>query len=433
MKTKQSISIAMLSIGAILFSLTSAGSASGPSGKSLVDFSNASAAGQWLSVNDGVMGGVSEGSFRITGDNTLLFSGRLSLENNGGFTSIRTRPTDLNLSDYDTIVTRVKGDGRRYYFNLRTAMRQNAASYRAPVKTQQDTWQEVRIPLADFVYTAYGRRVYGAKPLQAGDIQSVGFTLADKQAGPFRLEISSIRAENSRASTQVTKGQMDIVDTAVAAGQFKTLVTALEAAGLVDALRAEGPLTVFAPTDEAFAKLPAGTVDELLKPENKEQLVAVLTYHVLPGKTALRTQSLDTLQGQALTINGAASFQVNGAGVVQSDILTSNGLIHVIDTVLIPPSTQATPKQDARALIELAIQRGVPLYNSGQASACTAIYEVAANSLLTAHTQTLEDQDRAALNKALRDIRSGDQNASQQAWTMRYALDKVYASLSAEG
>ena len=136
----------------------------------------------------------------------------------------------------------------------------------------------------------------------------------------------------------------DIVDTAVAAGSFKTLAAALGAAGLVDTMKGDGPFTVFAPTDEAFAKLPKGTVETLLKPENKDKLVAILTYHVVSGKVMSKTAvTLDkatalskkdialAVKGQSLTLNGSAK-------VIKADIECSNGVIHVIDTVILPPS-----------------------------------------------------------------------------------------------
>lgn len=133
----------------------------------------------------------------------------------------------------------------------------------------------------------------------------------------------------------------DIVDTAVSAGSFNTLVAAVKAAGLVDTLKGPGPFTVFAPTDEAFAKLPAGTVENLLKPENKDQLVAILTYHVVPGKVmaadVVKIKSANTVQGQALKIAvKGSSVMVGKANVVKTDIDTSNGVIHVIDAVLLP-------------------------------------------------------------------------------------------------
>ena len=133
----------------------------------------------------------------------------------------------------------------------------------------------------------------------------------------------------------------DIVDTAASAGQFNTLVTAVKAAGLVDTLKGDGPFTVFAPTDAAFAKLPAGTVENLLKPENKEQLVAILTYHVVPGKImagdiAGKTAMVETVQGGKLSVDATSGVKVDEAKVTSADIETSNGVIHVIDTVVLP-------------------------------------------------------------------------------------------------
>jgi uncharacterized surface protein with fasciclin (FAS1) repeats len=132
----------------------------------------------------------------------------------------------------------------------------------------------------------------------------------------------------------------DIVDTAVKAGQFNTLAAALTAAGLVDTLKGPGPFTVFAPTDDAFKKLPSGTVENLLKPENKAQLVKVLTYHVVPGKVmaadVAKVSRVKTVQGQNVRIATGAGVKVNDANVVTADIEASNGVIHVIDAVMLP-------------------------------------------------------------------------------------------------
>ncbi len=134
----------------------------------------------------------------------------------------------------------------------------------------------------------------------------------------------------------------DIVDTAVNAGSFETLVAAVQAAELVDTLKGEGPFTVFAPTDEAFAALPEGTVENLLKPENKDQLVAILTYHVVPGKVMSGDLSDDmtaaTVQGGDITVDLDNGVMINDANVVQADIEAENGVIHVIDKVILPAS-----------------------------------------------------------------------------------------------
>jgi uncharacterized surface protein with fasciclin (FAS1) repeats len=133
----------------------------------------------------------------------------------------------------------------------------------------------------------------------------------------------------------------DIIDTAQAAGSFKTLLAAIDAAGLQETLRGDGPFTVFAPTDEAFAKLPPGTVDDLLKPENKEKLRAVLTYHVVAGRVmaadVVKMTAAKTVQGSDLTIAASdAGVKVDGASVTKTDIAANNGVIHVIDTVVLP-------------------------------------------------------------------------------------------------
>ncbi len=140
------------------------------------------------------------------------------------------------------------------------------------------------------------------------------------------------------ADNHPTTAKKDIVDTAGAAGTFETLVAAVQAAGLVDTLKGDGPFTVFAPNDEAFAKLPAGTVESLL--ENPEQLATILTYHVVAGQKVaadvVSASSLPTVQGQSLTIDTTDGVSIGGAKVLATDVMTSNGVIHVIDQVIQP-------------------------------------------------------------------------------------------------
>ena len=157
----------------------------------------------------------------------------------------------------------------------------------------------------------------------------------------FLASLLLISAQPALADNHGGGHSMDIVDTAVDAGSFGTLVAAVQAAGLVETLKGEGPFTVFAPTDAAFAALPEGTVENLLKPENKDQLVAVLTYHVLSGKVmsgdiAGKELSAATVQGSELDIDATDGVTVDGANVVTADIETSNGVIHVVDAVLLP-------------------------------------------------------------------------------------------------
>lgn len=172
---------------------------------------------------------------------------------------------------------------------------------------------------------------------------------------PFRNSVVRVSAAAAMAATLALSAPVladkhgdhgakaDIVTTAVSAGQFKTLAAALTAAGLVDTLKGKGPFTVFAPTDEAFAKLPAGTVDDLLKPENKAKLTSILTYHVVPGKVmaadVVKLKEAKTVEGSAVKISATGGkVKVDNANVVKTDIGASNGVIHVIDTVIMPKS-----------------------------------------------------------------------------------------------
>jgi len=224
----------------------------------------------------------------------------------------------------------------------------------------------------------------------------------------------------------------DIIETARTAGSFKTLLAALEATDLTGALQGDGPFTVFAPTDEAFAKLPKGTVESLLNDIPK--LRSILTYHVVSGKVmasdVVKLSEAKTLQGQPVRIDASSGVRINSARVVKADVMADNGVVHVIDEVLLPGDTrrsQATP--GAREMIEGAIKRGVPLFNDGHHAACTAVYEMAAMGLLASADGTIGDSERGTLNKALKAVqRSHD--SKKNAWTMRHALDEVYEATS---
>lgn len=161
-------------------------------------------------------------------------------------------------------------------------------------------------------------------------------------------------ADHDEMKQAAKKSKMDIVDTAVSAGDFKTLVAAVKAAGLAEALKGEGPFTVFAPTDEAFAALPKGTVEDLLKPENRNKLTSILKYHVVSGRVysdeALKAGHATTLQKGKIQIAAKkdGSAMVNDAKLVKTDIETTNGVIHVIDKVLIPSDRMSQMDQDAK-------------------------------------------------------------------------------------
>lgn len=162
----------------------------------LFNFADSAAAKQWQAVNDGVMGGRSDGRLKITEDQTMQFYGAISLENNGGFASIRSVSKPLELKADDTIVVRVRGDGREYLLNLYVPTRQIASSYRASIPTTKDEWTEVAVPVKSFYATSFGRKMPDAGPVKAGEVNALGFMLSDKTPGPFRLEIEWIKIQS---------------------------------------------------------------------------------------------------------------------------------------------------------------------------------------------------------------------------------------------
>ncbi len=401
----------------------------------LASFQTADSATLWNSVNDGVMGGVSKGGVKRTNEGTLLFSGELSLENNGGFASIRTAERKLDLSEMSAILVKARGDGRTYWVELRTSGQMGASSYRADLPTTAGEWREIRVPLADFKLQAFGRAL-PIKALNPAAVASVGFTLADKKAGPFSLEIESVRATDEKTSNAAAaaKGGKTLVDVATAAGGFKTLLAAASAADLVGLLGGEGPLTVLAPTDEAFAKLPAGTVETLLKPANRGQLLAILKNHVIAGQVtlakALELREGTTLQGSRIPVrfeNGRV--RIGSANLVTADIQASNGIIHVIDQVLIPATPEAAAPSPA-GLLQLAIERGVPLFNKGDVAACAALYEITCEALQT--MDGVPEASRKEFAEVLKAARS-ESSARTQAWILRDGMDRALVRLKGNG
>ena len=163
----------------------------------LFDFTGADAAKEWQTVNDGVMGGVSDGKFKITDAKTMEFFGTLSLANNGGFASVRTKAKKLDLGEGDTLVVKVRGDGREYMLNLYPNKQRVAYSYRATVQTKKDEWIEVKVPLDKFEATSFGQMVKNEGAVKPAEINAMGFMLGDKKAGTFKMEIEWIKVERA--------------------------------------------------------------------------------------------------------------------------------------------------------------------------------------------------------------------------------------------
>ena len=232
-----------------------------------------------------------------------------------------------------------------------------------------------------------------------------------------------------------TGGMMDdgpnIVETAIAAGNFETLVAAVQAADLAETLSGEGTFTVFAPTDAAFEKLPAGTVESLLEPANKSQLEGILLYHVVPGQKGasevLAVSSLTTVNGADVSIStqGGDAF-VNDAMIVTTDIQTSNGVIHVIDSVLLPSSMS---RSGAMSMINNAINRGAPIFNAGHHSQCCDIYMDAMVNISNAGIEHADDRTMSLVSTTLDNARN-THDMTERAWVLRRGMDSLTIRLN---
>lgn len=309
----------------------------------------------WQITNDGVMGGLSKGRVEITDEETMLFTGTLSLENNGGFSTVGSGAVDYNLSNDLGILLRVRGDGRTYEFRLESdaRFRNWPVSFAGEFDTTAGEWQQVKIPFSSFEGSFRGRDLPD-KILDPAIIRRMGILLADKRSGPFELEVDWIRTYGkgqgeyrertgtSRQGDQTGASEpRPLIDTLVADGRFTTLKRALDAAGLTVFFQWDNPLTVFAPTDEAFGKLPDGVLENLLQPENKQDLVAVLSRHVAAGNfslaEALGAGRVDPVRGEAIGVRfDEGRVRIGNAVLLEAGTECTDGVIHVIDEVLLP-------------------------------------------------------------------------------------------------
>ena len=230
----------------------------------------------------------------------------------------------------------------------------------------------------------------------------------------------------------------DLATVAVEAKTFKTLVAAAKAAGLVDALTGDDALTVFAPTDAAFARLPEGTLENLLEPENQDALKRILLNHIVRGRVytdaAAAAETASTLAKTELRFSYADGLRVSGIRIIAPDLAARNGVIHVVDAVLLPSKLETKVKvsqQDlptrAIDLIERAIATGVPLYNNGKPEACCTVYELAVTALLGLD----RDLFSTGVRKQFRSALDSSESPNHKAWTLRRALDAAYVEANA--
>ncbi len=289
----------------------------------------------WQTVLDGVMGGLSTGRIAAGEGGTLRFSGELSLENNGGFSQIRTSVPEGTFAGATGLVLRVKGDGRTYQCDIRSSrLRLMAGGYQSTFKTRAGEWTEVEIPFDQCVANSFGQRVRNAPALDPASVESIGVTLSDKKEGPFAIEIDWIRPTGQAATTRSSAGSLASVATKA---NLTTLLALVKASGID--FPKDAKLTVFAPTNEAFAKLPAAQVEFLTSDAGKPTLQAILKHHVVAqpvGSSAvLDRRRLAALSGQSLEID-ADGPTIDGARFVATDVAFDGGIVHVIDSVMLP-------------------------------------------------------------------------------------------------
>ena len=294
----------------------------------------------WRVVLDGVMGGRSSGRVRESDKGTIVFAGNLSMENNGGFSQIRTAVQEGSLSSDDGLEIKVLGDGRTYQFDIRVSnVRLMAGGFQLNFDTNAGEWKTIRLPFDDFRLYSFGRRIPNPPAFDTAKIESIGITLGDKNPGGFRIEVDSIIPYSNSGSKPTSSSASDNSLGSVAkAADLNTLMDLVALSGL--SLPADEDVTIFAPTDAAFAALPKETVELLTSPEGLEMLQSVLTYHIVLGDTRsnelFNMRSATSLNGQELGIDLDPGLTVAGSSVSIVDVEFERGVIHVIDSVLLP-------------------------------------------------------------------------------------------------
>ncbi len=326
-------------------------------GQSITEFTKKENADfSWQVVNDGVMGGRSKGNLEFTSEDAMHFSGTLSLENNGGFSTARSGPIDYDLSNDLGLLLLVKGDGRTYEARLDSTAkhRGNTLSFAGEFQTKAKEWVQVKIPFSDFTGSWRGRTFPDAK-LDTTKISRLWILLADKQAGPFDLQVKWIRtygkgkgrieapasASSPPTGKQNNEEQKRIIPSLEADGRFTEFKKALDVARLTTFFQWDNPLTVFAPTDEAFAALPDGLLEALYEPAMQEKLIELLSYHVVTGEIELdKTPQAKTLKavrgGRLILSENQQITRINDAQFLPPSIRCKDGIIHPIDVVLLP-------------------------------------------------------------------------------------------------
>lgn len=303
------------------------------SGQTLYDFGPQDQS-RWTTVHDTVMGGVSRGTIKKSENGTLIFSGSLSLDNNGGFTSFRTRERQLPYAGSDGIELRVKGDGRTYILSLdREGVGLFGGGYWQSFETLDGEWSTVRLPWTGFEPVNFGRKVPNLPELTPETARGLTVYLYDKKAGDFRVEFDSF------ATYVEGDGSLSTATTDDLPANCQTLARLIEVSGIGEELSQLDGFTLFAPTDDAFQQL--GNAQALMQPSQMEALKAVLRRHVVPARVessdALFLTSATMADGATLAVGLEQNLlQIGGATILDVDIAFGKGVVHTIDRVLLP-------------------------------------------------------------------------------------------------
>ena len=355
--------------------------------------------------------------------------------------------TAIDAGNFTTLVTAVKAAGLVDTLNGQTKLTVFAPTDEAFAKVDPATLKSLLKPenksqLAQVLTyhvlagSVMARDAYdlNAAATVNGQRLDLDFRGASLRVGDAQIVVTDIPCSNGviHVIDAVLIPELNAIPaTAQAAGQFNTLVAAVGAAGLAEVLGSEGPFTVFAPTDEAFSNLPNGTVETLLRPENKQDLVDILKYHVIAGRVyagaAVKAGKATTLLGRSVDIGLMASgVTVNNAKVVAKNIETTNGVIHVIDAVLIPGVMSRTAAMDVLAS---AISAGAPVYNSGNHGQCCKLYMDAMESIVAAGVDDADERTMKMVSATIR-MAEGTHDPMERAWVLRRGIDSLYGSLS---
>lgn len=366
-------------------------------------FSFSEGSKEWFSVNDNVMGGVSQGGAKITAEKTLLFSGELSLKNNGGFSSIRSPLIEISFENYKGISLRVKGDGRLYYVNLYTNINIPAGSYRASVQTIPGKWLEFFLPFSDFQATSFGRSIPFFPSLNKNRIQRMGFMAADKKQGRFALEVSWVKAAKKLSND--APHMPDSAQWLKENPNTRTFWELVEGTSFEKLLRRELSCTVFVVLDKAFATYPQKHM-EMLRSNHFARNFFLAT-HIRVGRIPLTSESIP---------HRFPEFQF-----VEKNLYVRNGIIHMGITE--SSALKSFLKQmSLTELIDYAISLGAPTYNVGYPDLCQDIYYLVLLFIMQNFNITKELKDE--IDKTLQ---TQKENPSEKAWEFRYLLDKIKA------